>query len=50
MNKGQRQVNNGIKTIARREWEAKQARIAREQAERVRKANAAFAATLAKGN
>lgn len=46
MNKTPRRVNQGIKTIAKREYEAKQAAIAAENAAKVRAANNAFLSTL----
>lgn len=49
MNKSRQNVNNGTRSIAKREWEAKQARIAAEQAHKVKVLNAAAIAAMSKG-
>jgi hypothetical protein len=48
MNKSQHNVNNGLRTIARREWEAKQAAAKAEQDKRNAEQFAAVIASVAK--
>lgn len=49
MNKTPRHIGTGTRSIAKREWEAKQARIRAQQAARVREMNRAAMAAMAKG-
>lgn len=49
MNKTQRNVNGGMKSIAKREWERKQAADKAAQAAIVKQKNAAALAAMVKG-